>query len=335
MIAILVMMQTLQVSESRKRTTTGGDDATSVGAIALYGLQRDLRQAGYGISDTDLVGCNLALTASKTLSGLSPATINHASIPAGDANSDTLLVVYGSANGTPQGNLINSQPDTTVYSVQSPASFSNNDYIVATPATRAAACSLLLDKVSGVPVAPNVTVTTGSAGMASGALYNLGAAPRVLAYAIRDGNLTQCDFMASDCADISKINDTTVWAPIAGNIVGLRAMYGSDTGAAMDGLADTFDQATPTTACGWMRVSAIRLALLSRSAQYEKDAVTTAAPAWYGSATRTGTVNLPAVSTPYPFDLSAFAAWQHYRYKTFETVIPVRNVTWQGVPTGC
>ena len=55
MVAIVVMMQVFSVSEGYKRTTTGGDDAQNNGAIALYGLQRDIQQSGKAATAEDLV----------------------------------------------------------------------------------------------------------------------------------------------------------------------------------------------------------------------------------------------------------------------------------------
>jgi type IV pilus assembly protein PilW len=90
----------------------------------------------------------------------------------------------------------------------------------------------------------------------------------------------------------------------------------------MDGTVDVFDQATPTNLCGWVRTRATRLVLVARSAQLEKGDVTAAAPAWAGSGTTA-------------IDLSGDASWQKYRYKLFETVVPLRNVAWLGVQAGC
>ena len=61
---------------------------------------------------------------------------------------------------------------------------------------------------------------------------------------------------------------------------------------------------------------------LARSAQLEKDIVTAAAPAWAGSGGNA-------------IDVSADASWRNYRYKVFETVVPLRNVAWLGVQAGC
>lgn len=49
LIGVLVMLQLLAVSQAQRRTTTSGGDAQQSGMIALYLLEHDLRQAGYGI----------------------------------------------------------------------------------------------------------------------------------------------------------------------------------------------------------------------------------------------------------------------------------------------
>ena len=109
MFGLLIMMQVFSLAEEQKRTTTSGGDTQSTGAIALYGLQRDIRQAGWGLSDAKIIGCNVTLalpSATWTINSLAPMTINHASIPAGDTNTDTILVAYGNTNGTTQGDEI-------------------------------------------------------------------------------------------------------------------------------------------------------------------------------------------------------------------------------------
>ena len=46
MIAVLVVMQVARMSEGQKRTTTGAGDAQSSAALAMYSVQRDIKQAG-------------------------------------------------------------------------------------------------------------------------------------------------------------------------------------------------------------------------------------------------------------------------------------------------
>lgn len=328
MLSMIVMLQVFALFEGQKRTTTGGDDAQNNGAIALYGLQRDVRQSGYGVSALDLVGCNVLLRTGITLNAMAPTTINHASIPAGDANTDTVLVVYGNANGAAEGDGITAQTATAIYAVQAPSSFSLADRVIAEPQSRPSPCNLTLATVQpdAITSDSNVNVSPGMLGVANGKLYNLGQMPKVQVYAIRNGNLTVCDYMVNDCgaaANVAPLN-STVWVPIANDIVSMRAQYGRDTTAVMDGVVDTYDQTTPTTGCGWVKISALRLVLVARNGQPEKTAVTTAAPTWVG-----GTINLTASTVPAGF------TWQNFRYKVFQTAIPLRNITSMGAVAGC
>ena len=196
------------IAEETKRTTTSGGDAASSGMISLYGIQRDIRQSGYGINDSKIIGCNVTLRSGVTLNSMAPVTINHASIPAGDTNTDTLLVVYANTNGSPQGDGITSQSATNTYVVQTPSAFSTNEYVIAAPQTRASPCNLTLDRVVSTNLATqSVTVTTGVASMSNGTLFNLGLSPKIYAYAIRSGNLTQCDFVTNNCASSALTTD--------------------------------------------------------------------------------------------------------------------------------
>jgi type IV pilus assembly protein PilW len=343
LISTVAVMQLFLASEGQKRTITGGGDAQTNGALALYSLQRDITESGYGASAYRLLGCNVLLRAGLNLSAIAPVTINHASIPAGDANTDTLLIVVGNGNGPPEGDRIQSPSESSpIYTVQTPTAFAKDDWVIAMPPHRPTPCNLELDKVNGVSP-PAVSVITWWAAMTNGTLFNLGQTPSVLAYAVRGANLTLCDYMVNDCHDGAKKGDSTVWVPIVNDIVSLRAQYGRDDSAsmAMDGNVDVYDRcvATPsavavataqcpsppdasTVQCGWARVSAVRIAVVARSGQYERAEVTAAAPDWSGKAST-------------PIDLTNRADWKHYRYKVFQTVVPIRNIAWLGVQPGC
>lgn len=345
MLGIVIMLQVFAVSEANKRATTGGDDAQNNGAIALYTLQRELRESGFGINAAIgngapfLFQCDVMVRSGVWVNTLAPVTINHASIPAGDPNTDTLLVMYGSAAGSPEGDLIVLQPSTTTYSVATPTSFAIQDWIIVQPQVRPSPCRLVMERVSSVATPPNIVVPSGVAGMVNGTAYNMGQSPKFQAYAVRNGNLTVCDFMVSDCSNTAYRNDTATWVPIASNIVSLRAQYGRDTSAPlMDTIVDTYDQTTPTTPCELVRASAIRYALVARSGEYDKNEVTTVAPTWMATNT-----NVPAGSgsAAAPIDISlkpdgtANPDWKHYRYRVFQTVAPLRNIVSLGVQQSC
>jgi type IV pilus assembly protein PilW len=400
MLGIIVMMQVFGVFESQKRTTTGGDDAISSGAISLYGIQREMQQSGWGVSNVQLIGCSVsglfAWDATVAIP-LAPVTIypsqgaavatpaGYPVIPDPDANTDILLVVSGNGNATVEGNNIESLPAANVYAVNGAADFSPAqagppalvaDRVVGVPRARPTPCALASSTVSAAVVGPNVTVAAGFAGITNGdRLFNLGKAPTVRFYAIRNQNLTVCDFMATDCrADLTGLSvaDTdAIWVPIAHNVVSLRAEYGRDaasavplppSGIAMSGVVNRWDQTAPvpaspyaaknTQACGLVRVAAVRLALVARSSQPEKPLaggapVTAAARAWtdllwMGSddaahtadATEAANVAIDLSQSIFPVP-TAWPQWQDFRYKVFQTVVPLRNITSQGAVPEC
>lgn len=344
LLSTLVIIQVFSVSEARNKTTTSGDDAQNTAAIALYGLQRDIQQAGYGISAYPLIGCTITPPpAGAPKISLVPITINPPTsiVPAGDANTDTILLVYGNSSGSPLGDVTTSNA-SPAYQVTAPASFSENDYIVAEAQTRPSPCDLTLNRVKTAPgVNPvtafnNVTVASGDA------IYNLGPSPKILAYAVRGGELQFCDYMVNNCSELSDGN----WLAIAGDIVSMRAQYGRDTVAPATRetyVVDTYNQCTPTTTtpclgagvplnCDWSRIVGMRLVLVARGSQPANEVVTATAPTWIGS---TESASAP-VNVAAPINLTATGAdWSRYRYKTFQAVVPLRNMAWQKVQTGC
>ena len=349
MLAVILIMQVFANSEGSKRTTTGGDDAQINGSIALYGLERDIREAGYGVNSFNLLGCSLTYTTSGdaksvTLGALAPININPPTdlIPAGDANTDTLLIVFGNSNGPPEGDLINGAPSTGSYPVTTPGSFAVNDYVVAQPAARPSPCALAIDRVTAKS-ASALSVSPGDAtGLTLGSIvFNLGQAPTVRAYAVRSGSLTMCDYRVNNCGDVAHTSNSDIWVPVATNVVSLRAQYGRDitAGAQMASIVGTFDQTTPGTAadksglavqCGWARTLAVRLALVARNPQYDKNDspfATTSAPTWAGTAVSTAS---PTNPTALAIDLGSNSEWKHYSDKTLTTTVPIRNVGWHG-----
>jgi type IV pilus assembly protein PilW len=307
-----------------RRTTTSGGDAQTTGAIALSMLLYDLRQAGQGLATANTLGCSLTLPGGHTIANLGPVVINSTSVAAGDTNTDTLLVAYGTGNGSPEGQRISGQTGATSYNVAAPTAYALNDYVLATPETRASTCALAVDQINAVPTS-TLSLATGATGMTNGVLYDLGQTVHAAAYRVSGGQLLVCDYTAQDCSSTAAAN----WSNIGDGVVSLRAQYATDTSATMDDIvdADGYNQTTPTVYCngtaGWSRVLGLRLALVTRSGQLENGIVTAAAPVW--SAASAVPLTLSATST----------SWQNYRYKTFETTLPLRNMSWPGVVSGC
>jgi prepilin-type N-terminal cleavage/methylation domain-containing protein len=121
-IGIVVMMQTFAVSEGFKRTATSGTDAQINGGVALYMLEREIRNAGYGMNALMQMGCpSVRLWNSATGTGLDlqfyPFEINPAGVPAGDANTDVLLVSYGNASSFVAGVPADQAPQATATAI--------------------------------------------------------------------------------------------------------------------------------------------------------------------------------------------------------------------------
>lgn len=348
LLGIIVIMQVFSVFEGQKRSTTGGDDAQNRGIIAMNGLQREISQAGYGINSPKLIACPM-ITNMISLPALAPVIINPKkgtaaapitglnplvnAIPA-DANTDTLLIIYGDSNAVPEGSLI-AGIDTvnSNYTIAGGAAasgvaavgvggrgFQNGDYVFADSGSRAAAApvcgTMYLTQVNGVN-STNVPVLSIPAGLAYNAvtaktdnptLYNLGPTPHMLAFAVINSTLSVCDFAGTNpqnCTVAPTAAAPNGWTQLATGIVSLKAQCVSPAG--------------------------VRLALVARNSQYNPTAVTTAAnaPNWGG----TSTSMVAATGTLGP-NTQADEPWMHYRYKTFETIIPIRNAIWAGAK-GC
>jgi type IV pilus assembly protein PilW len=357
LIALLVIMQVAVFAEGQKRTTTGAGDAQNNGALAMYSVQRDIKQAGHGFNSLSVIGCplNRPTPPSFTLGALAPITINPpaAQVPTGDANTDTLLIVYGSSEGSPEGDTINGfgisgvseespEGDKLVIGLMSAANFKTRvegtqkvgEWFFAAPMIPEDDCALTLDRIMDVdPAASTVSVPKNLDIKEGQNLFGLGFTPRIVAYAIRGGHLTACDYMEKDCSNLAN------WRVVANDIVSLRAQYGR---------AGAWDQTTPGKtgnqkdfATELARISSVRLALVARNDKPEPG-ITTNVPTWAGSVASAAAPADPLADPPDPSDppaasaaapivLSARADWQNFRYQVYETVIPIRNIPWMGI----
>ncbi|MGB4767039.1 MAG: PilW family protein, partial [Rugosibacter sp.] len=98
LIGMVMMFQSMQVWDARKRTTAGGSDAQVAGSIAMFSLERDLKMAGYGFGNATGMNCTVAGYDSRRPA---PGTFSFSMVPVlindGPAGApDTLTVLYGS-----------------------------------------------------------------------------------------------------------------------------------------------------------------------------------------------------------------------------------------------
>jgi hypothetical protein len=130
-----------------------------------------------------------------------------------------------------------------------------------------------------------------------------------------------------DTFDSRICRDTdTPYTATAGDNFGNSFATNSDSDN--NGLNDTWSPGAPST-YDWSRVMAIRVALVVRSAQFEKTNVSPATFTLWPDATANSGCNNTAALTGAP---NAGPVWtvpdQQYRYRIFETIIPLRNSIW-------
>lgn len=364
LLGTLAVMQIYTSAESGRRSAGNMADSQSNTLIGLFAIERDLQQAGMGLADLRVMGCSI-LSATAPISGLSgftmvPAAIipdgaaagdnnNVWGIPPGDANSDMLVVTYARAANMTEGTPLTRADVASPYRLTNVLGVAIGDTLMVAQSAR----QCTLGQVTAVNQATETislsTGVTSDSYTTSAYAFNLGASPRLVVYAIRNGVLTLCDFTLSDCTNAASTGDPTVWQPIVGNVVALVAQYGWDTSAPPDMVADAFcktrltaggtcpsaDTGTPGAgnlsltqaqrACDWSRIPAIRIALVSRSGQYEKTEVSSATLTLWPDSTTAPTTTGPIYTV----------ADRHYRYKVVYSTIALRNVIWLGAQSTC
>ena len=331
LLVTLVIMQVFSVFEGQKRSTTGTADAQTNVNIGLYNVQRDVQLAGYGLpvfakTDSPL----LCTTPSATANSLSPIIILD-----GGTASDSVSVRYGS---TPLGGVpvvIASAPTPTsapmTVTVQNNMGCAAGDTALITSGT---SC-VLVEGAAGVGGVRSITGTTNitlrdGAGVATGASIACLGSWRTYTYAVN--SLKQLTRSVTE-------NGATTTLPNVAEIVNLQAQYGVSATATNNQVVQWVDAAGATwgptiTPANRNRIKAVRISIVARNGLLEKENVTTACSSTT-TANPTGlcawdaTSANPTIASPAPtIDLSSITDWQKYRYRVFETIIPIRSMIW-------
>lgn len=355
LMAVLVISQVMALAEGRKRTIAGGAEAQTNGALALFTLQRALAAAGYGLatgfkdkngSVVAPLGCpiqgtfNHGGTTEAFSATLAPVVITDGA----DGAPDTLTVLEGrkSSFAVP---IINSAQAAEFYTVKSSLGAAAGDVMVAVPLAWSSSvpCRLFSVTDDGLGSASDTGLWAARVphreGVAGGNWNdNTSLAATTAAGLLNLGTLGYNVFSVSDGLALQATTRTatsaSTTAELLPQIVNLQALYGKDSDG--DGVVDLFDSVTPTTAEGWQAVRAIRIAVVARSTQYEKsaadesDAVTQSPPLWDvgSSIVVSGAVSCHDGSRCLELKVSHVPDWKHYRYKVYDTIVPLRNMIW-------
>lgn len=338
LLTVLIVAQVLLQAETRRRTISSGSDAQLNGALTLFTLQRDIQMAGYGANAIPAVmGCKLHRqfgsggTASQV--PLAPVVIT----PGADGAPDQVTVLQARTRqaSVPMQTKENHTDASVSFVVDSSLGVTAGDIMVIAPATitdyDTSDCRLF--QVSGNTLSattiPHSTASswnhdsTFSADMPDkSVLINMGT-PALRTYAVgASQNLT--------ASDISWVDGTTTSQDLFSQIVNLQALYGKDTDA--NGIVDTYDKTTPTTPAGWQQVLTVRLVVVARSDKQETSNVTDSQPLWDVGDNDTindvTTADCNGASKCITLKVNHLTNWQRYRYKVYDTIVPLRNVLW-------
>lgn len=392
LIGIIIMLQVFENAEGVRRTTVSGGDAQQNGSLALYAMERDIRNAGMGINEIGLLSppCNMVgYDAARAVSNfptvgntivLAPVQI----FPGANATTpDQVAVFYGAQTqatttaliapvtmtATPNDLTVNTtfgfrpgdllllfQPSLSPAPPPQNCIFMEVTKITSNQISHASGTYTLANSLASVQArfnppnfaGPNATMAltfSGNKLVSNGVtrVYNLGnihdpedfpgtqnpRTPAYNIYAVANNSLTISNqfVVSGGIATISSIAD---------NIVHMRADYGLDdgqpAGAAGDGVIDRYLDAASFNALPsppWQYIVSVRIAVVARSALIEKAGPGTACngstpfPTWSGASSAARGFDLSAIPMP------AGVTWDCYRYRVFETIVPVRNSIWR------
>ena len=352
LISVLIVSQVLVVNESQKRTTTAGSDSLVNSALALYAIERDGKNAGYGIASVaSLVGCEIRAINDKFNGGavmnwiLTPAIITNGS----NGAPDTLRFLASAKMGINLPTTITEPhpPEAANFFVNSDVGISEGDLMIAVPAGGCVTGTSWATVIQVTKDAVNNPNPNGQGQGLNQVLHNSGKSdwnPSGGANIMPDGGYLKGDYLtnlgqmsdrsytiANNALQLTE-NSTNGMGTISvlqPHIIQLQAQYGKDTdGDAINcNSISTWDNTTPASNdAAWQKICAVRVAIVARSNQWEKEEVTVddttctnpRAVCWYGgqiSGLNSGNTNADD--------------WKHYRYKVFQTVIPFRNLIWR------
>jgi type IV pilus assembly protein PilW len=356
LIGIVAIFQAIAVWSKHTATTSSGGDAQVAGTLALFNIERDIKQAGHGFgrAQTPVMGCSVAATDTSPARAfnfnLSPVAI---AASAGGAP-DTVSVLYGDSSFyVEEGDFTDATASTK--KLRRRGGFKPGDVVVVAvnPGASAATAACQLIQITGDANPDGYTVDHTTAaytsfyaasspasasrfnsavapGALSGTMYNLGPDPRLNVWSILNGKaLVRTD----------TINSPALPIQIGDGVINLKAEYGVDNDGNGTITPDEWQTAAPAD---WRKVLAIRVAVLVRSRQFETSrdagastpggAVTKTAnnPFYFGDPVNRKFLmtNVDGTADSYGDTDVNPNNWRYYRYRVYERVIPLRNMLW-------
>jgi type IV pilus assembly protein PilW len=360
LIAVLVIYQVYTVAEGFKRNTTAAGEAQQSGLFSTFVLGMEIGNGGAGlaVSAQDLASCPDPGGAMPQRFAQSFRPIPVVITDGGAGNSDTFVVNYSMATTLSNTALFtgNAAPGVA-FPVQSPGGFHVNDIVVGISAPTVPNSPCASSKVTAVS-APDgngiVTITQSPLFPAGGidffgssTLFNMGPCSRAqkVQYSVVNNVLYATPLIDTGAANCGQLANPLVPNPLASNILIMKVEYGIDSNLDPKRLLDTWVQAT--AGGGWdaatlmpapitqiNQIKAIRIGIIVQSEQFDKDLA-----GYTGGDYSNGDynwvlfdcadankANCPGRLTgSVPAQISPAGNW---RFRKYETVIPLRNEIW-------
>jgi type IV pilus assembly protein PilW len=341
LLSVLIITQVMSLFEAQRRSTTGSADAQTNGGIALYSIARELQMAGFGLMPitNPALDCPGVIPGATGITVIDPVRITDGVASAGVNASDTITLRYATSQMGGTVSQITAMVGNAA-TVTSNLGCQVGDVILVSSGTTCYMTTATAVSAAGPPITITLANTTNPPVASSANIACLGQWNEIT-YAANPltGNLDRT----------SRINGVgTPPTPSVVGVVNLQAQYGVSAAFNSNQIVQwvdataggTWDPATITVA-NRNRIKAVRVAVVARNAKIELAAVTsacssttTAAPtglcAWDATSALPSPIVAPFVASPAPtIDLSpADANWARYRYRVFQTIIPLRNVVW-------
>lgn len=331
MIGCIVVMDLFSFQEEQRRTTTSGADAQINGALGIFALERDIKAAGYGMPPGSCTAINAydeSVTPPDIALNASPITIIQNTPTSG---SDRIEVsTSGSDIGGIPSIIQTDMPDSSsILRVDSGFGFKAGQLILLYAPGKPCTLMQLTQDAQKTGTANTTAPGTmwnlqhnptsvynppGGHNIAPPGGYQTGS----LVFGF-DNYTSRAYFIQNNALymrDLRQPTSATNPIQVVDGIVAMRAVYGRDTD--LDGKVDTWDNTAPSSA---QQVIAVRVGLLVRSGAYEKKMVTNAASIslWDGG---------PSVALRDDTQTDPNNRDRHYRYKVYQTIIPLRNIIW-------
>lgn len=345
LIATLVITNVFSKFEQQKRITTGGADAQTNGSIAMYTMRRELENAGYGLpvfnQEITPLRCPVNVTYDHDMNGATPEIgLSPVVITDGGAGSDNIVVRYGSTMKSGASVEIQSVPNPTP-TLQLPTTLgcTKNDTALVMQEISNVTLRCAMGRVTEVTTAPSQLIKLANISP-SGTAVPVSAGFKVACL----GAWNETNFQINNNNQLMRTGATVTPAspdetampnatafPVVADIVSIQAQYGVsqiDTSNLVTEWVNATGiwNAGALTVANRNRIKAVRIAVVARSPLREQVAVSQNCD---GAAIGLSRVCIWNETTN--VNLTADANWQNYRYKVYETIVPLRNVMWNRI----